>query len=233
MNTELIVASLVVLAAFFQALPKVLDIFKADISLSDNKQRDGSIIDLLHRFRHEYAIRRITIDAFHNGGHYYSGEGIAKVTRRFESHKHEIEGTIHKYQAVTTSVLADNPAHVERSGLIIDTNVGNPSPIKIQEKKYLRVFQESGCYFLISWGIYQNIFIPRKMKKCKVLVGIMHIEFDEGNMYLDCMRMDRAELASFCKKVTEINKLAFPKLKFEEQKYSLMRVQLEQAFEKK
>jgi hypothetical protein len=222
MDKEIIVGILLTLAALLQALPKILDIFKSDISLSDNKQRDGNVINLMHRFRHDYSLRRVCIDAFHNGGHYYSGEGIAKVTRRYESVNHEIEPTIHKFQAVTTSVLSDSPAHVEREELIVDRNVCNPDPLEVQTKKYLRVFQHNGCYFLLSWGIYQKIFIPRKFKMCKVLVGVVYIEIDESNAWFDYFKTDKAEMAQFCKDVTEIVKLTFPKAKYEEKKYSLL-----------
>lgn len=203
----IVTGTFAVIVAGMRILEKLIS---SDVANSDHKQRDGDIINKLYHFRHDYSIRRVLIMKFHNGGSYYTGEGISKVTAAYESMTHNVEPVQQNYQAITSSVLADSPALVERNGLMFDSDVTNADGLAVQNRKYLRTFRSHGSDYLISWGIYQNKFSIKKMRKIRVLVGIMYIEMSSDNLWVMHLKSNPAELATFCRQVTDISIAAFP-----------------------
>ena len=199
-----------VFAVLVASMKIVEKLISSDVANSDHKQRDGDIINLLYHFRHDYSIRRILIMKFHNGGSYYTGEGISKVTAAYESMSANVNPVQQNYQAITSSVLSDSPALVERNGMMFDRDVTSATGIKVQERKYLRTFAQHGSDYLISWGVYQYKFSIRKMKKMRVLVGIVYIEMDKDNLWILHLKSNPSELATFCRIVSDICDSAFP-----------------------
>jgi hypothetical protein len=105
LNSAVLVASV---SGLFLVLSKLVEVWlsgrlKSKNTLADAVDKAGKIYPILWELVNEFHPKRVAIFQFHNGGHYFSGESIQRMTMTYEVNQTSVRSAKADFQSVIIS----------------------------------------------------------------------------------------------------------------------------------
>lgn len=158
--------------------PFLQEFAKKIMNKSTSYDSDSKVDQYLYYMRHKYNCQRIMIVAYHNGGKYYSGDSIDKLTIKHESVDNYTIPLQHIFQGVTTTILREMPSILKQQHVMLDDKIIVSNDfLNLAYREHLRKY---GMHATLAFTLFDDFFILRKFKKIREMIMSVHFEWGES-----------------------------------------------------
>lgn len=133
----------------------------------------------LSLIKHEFGALRVFVNQYHNGGHYYTGNSIQKVSMSYESYnENKTHSILPKFQSIPISFLSSLVYLLSTHGKVVQTSLDS-----ITDTTFRRILKEENVHGHIAYAVHQTKWMfrwhPLFLVRKKVMVASIHIYFED------------------------------------------------------
>jgi hypothetical protein len=176
METGYITIIASIIAGVARILSRLIEHIDRFSPSAPNYDKDAQVDAIVSLMREKYKCSRVSVLAYHNGGHWIDGSSQSKFTLRHESCNRNTAILMSSLSSVSTTLLKEEPFLLDTKKILFEPDIE-----KIKEKlepSYYETMQKFGTTSTIAVAIHRRLFNWHKFKFEVYLIASFHMNWE-------------------------------------------------------